>query len=471
VDLLWTHGWYQYHTFFMAQLLRRVAKPFLLQLYSCITTRMDVCNRHGSNDDVKDISAVTATATSEAEAETTAAVSTVHHHHNNNAAEATTTHHGSSPTARAFFAALDHHHHHHQNNDTATTTSSRKQQSAFIQKRIQTLGWRNRYSQDEFYPLTIQCNSINGDDDHNNSNNTSTSSNTHTFRVQQVQRGELENTYGTGATVWPASIVLIKYLQRHASTLIQDMYMIDLGAGTAITTIAAAILGAKHIVCTDGEMSVVQLAQRNIGRTATEWQQPLSDEPVRHTTIDTPRTDKGRDDFDDDDDDDVDHQVTVTTETLPSPVTYIGNCSIETQRYWWGTPGMIQSQVMIEQNDDAQYHFDIILVSDCVLPKLYPIAPLVDAIDQLLLPKEYDPQQQHHTHSVVECSEQEVHWKFPLAILSYEHRYYPDYDPRTKFCELCQEKQLHVEIIPTNMQDPIYSTDDIEIWHVYRRRP
>jgi predicted nicotinamide N-methyase len=410
---------------------------------------MDVCNRHVSSEDVEDISAVTATL--ESETETTAAVSTVHHHHNNNAAAAettttTTTHLGSSPTARAFFAALDHHQ--HQNNDTATTTSSRKQQSAFIQKRIQTLGWRNRYSQDEFYPLTIECNSSSRDtnhDDHNNNNNSkSTSSNSHTFRVQQVQRGELENTYGTGATVWPASIVLIKYLQRHASTLIQDKYMIDLGAGTAITTIAAAMLGAKHIVCTDGEMSVVQLAQRNISRTATEWQQPLSDEPVRNTTIDT--------------------------ETLPSPVTYIGNCSIETQRYWWGTPGMIQSQVMIEQNDDAQYHFDIILVSDCVLPKLYPIAPLVDAIDQLL-PKEYDPQQQPHTHSVVECSEQEVHWKFPLAILSYEHRYYPDYDPRTKFCELCQEKQLHVEIIPTNMQDPIYSTDDIEIWHVYRRCP
>jgi hypothetical protein len=88
----------------------------------------------------------------------------------------------------------------------------------------------------------------------------------------------------------------------------------------------------------------------------------------------------------------------------------------------------------------------LVLVSDCVLPKLYPIAPLVDALDQLLLHPQRD-----------------------VAYISYEHRYYPEYDPRDKFRELCHIKGLQVTVVPIEEQHPIYSVEeDIELWKVRR---
>lgn len=189
----------------------------------------------------------------------------------------------------------------------------------------------------------------------------------------------------TGATVWPASLVLIKYLARHP-TLVSGKRVVDLGAGTGVTSIAAILLGAQHCFCTDGEASVVRLAQDNISR------QTLNELDGR----------------------------------------------ISTQVYWWGKDTII---------DVVDNPCDVVLVSDCVLPKLYPIAPLVQALDELLIRDD------------------------AVAILSYEHRYYPEYDPKLKFRELCNEKNLTVEVVPISDHDPVYSVDDIEIWHVMRCKP
>jgi predicted nicotinamide N-methyase len=278
----------------------------------------------------------------------------------------------SSPAARAFFESLDGKDHGNKSN---------KKQSDFVRKRIQTLGWRNRYSQDEFYPIEMGASN---------------------FSVLQVQRGELEGTYGTGATVWPAAVVMLKYLERHSESLLKGKKVIDLGAGTGVTSIAAAVLGARHVICTDGEASVVRLAHDNIERTSQQLvgqpTDPESNEPSSSVSLN------------------------------------IADCKVDVQAYWWGT-GTIE-------NGDA---CDVILVADCVLPKLYPIAPLVEALDQLLV-----------TPNAV-------------AIFSYEHRYYPEYDPRTKFKELAAAKDLVVEVIPMEQQDPVYSVEDIEMWHVRRR--
>lgn len=78
--------------------------------------------------------------------------------------------------------------------------------------------------------------------------------------------------------------------------------------------------------------------------------------------------------------------------------------------------------------------------------KLYPIAPLVQAIDELLASPT------------------------SVAILSYEHRYYPDYDPREKFRELASMRDLKVSMVLSSEMDPVYSVDDIEIWQVERMR-
>lgn len=270
----------------------------------------------------------------------------------------------SSPAARAFFSALD----------QSNNGGAKKQANSFVQKRIQTLGWRNRYSQDEFYPITVGGRE---------------------FSVRQVQRGELENTYGTGATVWPASLVMIKYLERHAETLVAGKRIVDLGAGTAVTSLAAALLGASTVVCTDGEAKVVQLARDNIVHAA--------------------------------------QHLSGTTSSDDAETVVIHGCPVMTQEYWWGSG-------QVEGGDDC----DLVLVSDCVLPKLYPIAPLVEALDQLLVKPN------------------------AMAILSYEHRYYPEYDPRDHFRQLAHAKNLKVETVPESEQDPVYSVEDIEIWRVSR---
>lgn len=321
----------------------------------------------------------------------------------------------SSPAARAFFAALD------DEEEKVSPNDRRSKPSSFIQKRIQTLGWRNRYSQETHYPVQIGA--------HHNNNIK--------YTVLQVQRGEVEGTYGTGATVWPASIVLIKYLARHAVDLLHGRRVVDLGAGTGVTSIAAALLGASHCICTDGEDSVVQLARENIQRasmelgsattTTTTWNTtapgiagpqfpPLND---TNTNAPTKTAEEG---------DDRVATVTATTTIC------IRGCPIDVEKYWWGT-GSIER---------AGKGCDVILVSDCVLPKLYPIYPLVEALDQLVVLEE------------------------AVAILSYEYRYFAEYDPKDKFVELCKAKNLEVMVIPMEEQDPVYSVDDIEIWHVRR---
>jgi predicted nicotinamide N-methyase len=263
------------------------------------------------------------------------------------------------PTAKAFFDALD-------------SQSSNIKQSAALKKRSLSLGWRNRHSQDEYYPVSIGSTK---------------------FSVLQVQRGEVEGTYGTGATVWPAAMVLIKYMEKNPS-LVAGKRVVDLGSGTSVTSVAAAILGASHVTCTDGEDNVVLLAHDNVNHAA-------------------------------------DQIAGCKKSSEESPSAVIQNCPVLVHKYWWGD-GTVQGVC------------DVILVADCVLPKLYPIAPLVQAIDELL-----------KTPSAV-------------AILSYEHRYYPEYDPRDKFRELATARGLQVEQVSPENMDPVYCLDDIEVWHVKR---
>ena len=277
----------------------------------------------------------------------------------------------SSPAARAFFAALD--------LDPASQTVNTS--SSFIKKRVSTLGWRNRFSQEESYPITVgSC----------------------PFSVTQVQRGEIDGTYGTGATVWPAAVVMIKYLERQKQ-LISDKLVVDLGSGTGITSIAAALLGARHVICTDGELSVVELASDNIQSAKTQLET-------------------------------VDGKVNASPAVATGNRCRIHECTLDIQQFWWGRDTI----------DDNLGHVDVVLVADCVLPKLYPIAPLVDAINQLLLSPG------------------------SFALVSYEHRHYPEYDPRLKFRELCAAKNLRVCVVPMEEQDPVYSVDDIELWRVER---
>jgi ribosomal protein L11 methylase PrmA len=397
-------------------------------------------------------------------------------------------HHRPSPVAQAFFAALDMV---EQQQDRQVYASGQQQQppkeklmsqkSKLIQKQIQTLGWRNRYSQHDLYPLTINRRTYPP---------TSTSASNAlitptTFHVRQVQRGEIDATYGTGATVWPASIVLMKYLQRHASQWFpmhkndEDHHdhhhhhhhhrpmVLDLGTGTGVTSIAAALLGAKHVICTDGDANVVRLAQSNIHNAAVEIESSLRNRTDSAAVITPPTAPIRSGDI-------TENVVGPGLQTIhcndgddTNTVAYINNCAIEVQQYWWGT-GTLQSQVIksssmntscVDHSDTTgdsimklEGCFDVILVSDCVLPKLYPIEPLIDAINLML-----GRRRRHNSDPK------------PVAIIAYEYRYYDQYDPKQYVIELCKQKQLQLIVVPPSEHDAIYSIpDDIEIWHIYR---
>jgi len=328
------------------------------------------------------------------------------------------------PTTQAFFDALD--------AQRKTTTTTTKTTTTLLEQRSRSLGWRNRYSQQEQYPIDMSVRMETNDVD--GMTTTKIMRDIH-FSVQQIQRGEVEGTYGTGATVWPAAMVLIKYLERHPHW-IQGRRIVDLGSGTGVTSLAAGILGASHVVCTDGEESVVQLAKKNC-QTAIHTQIEKIPKIVPPTNESSTTT------------------TTTTTTTMTKNVLQIGTCPIKVEHYWWGTKPLPDN------------HCDVILVADCVLPKLYPIGPLVTAIADLLRSgrqKGVGEEEEEEDHGIKKKPQ-------PVAILSYEHRYYPEYDPRIYFQQLAHEQGLNVEVIPHDQHDPVYTVEDIDIWHVTLQSP
>ncbi len=350
------------------------------------------------------------------------------------------------PTAKAFFDALDQYNKDqaggHQTIDN-DDDNGKPPISDALKRKSQSLGWRNRNSQNEFYPVTV-CQSFPSSKADTGSR--STQIRHRNFSVHQVQRGEVEGTYGTGATVWPAAMVLIKYLERNHNNdisknsdnsgkndlelqvTLRGRHVIDLGGGTGIGSIAAALLGASSVVCTDGEESVVRLARDNIVRAShqlSEVQEDVKSDPLS-TVHDSP------------------------SDTVVS----ISDCPIRAQTYWWGDG---TSQSLMGSNDNTGL---AILVADCVLPKLYPIAPLVQAIDECLRlhdEKEGTYDDRNPSSSAFSSS---------FAVVSYEHRYYPDYDPRVEFRRLATESSLDVFAVPREEMDPVYSLEDVEIWIV-----
>ncbi len=377
-------------------------------------------------------------------------------------------------------------------NSPSSSTKTKNKQSSVVKKVSQTLGWRNRYSQSTYYPIEIEykCNSSHSSSNSNTEGQQSTettvnginaaTTKTTVLEMKQVQRGEIENTFGTGATVWPASLVLVKYLEHCILTKQHDdngcsigegeragggifncfssnnrnISIADLGSGTGVTSIAIAFflglygnsdeieepLGQEKgqeyghprdgpfIVCTDGCDSVVGLARENIENT------------VRNIT--TTSCDRK-----------TEEETNGAEKTINDNLYQIGRSRIKVRKYLWGDGTLLKELELFnrsaatgnrELSEKGHASYDIIVVSDCVLPKLYPIEPLVDAIDELSGPQ-------------------------TIAYISYEYRYYPEYDPKEFFISLAEDRGLEVKTIAMQEQHPIYSVDDIEIWEVRRK--
>ena len=54
----------------------------------------------------------------------------------------------------------------------------------------------------------------------------------------------------------PVSLVMMEYLKRNPLLILKKL-IVDLGADTGVMSIAVAILGSRHIVCTNGTASMI----------------------------------------------------------------------------------------------------------------------------------------------------------------------------------------------------------------------
>ena len=204
------------------------------------------------------------------------------------------------------------------------------------------------------------------------------------LNVSQVSNGELKGL-GTGTFVWPAAHVLAKFLEKNfdCKNKLIGTRVCDVGSGTGLTGLIAGKLGAE-VYLTD-QAPILSLLQSNVDKACLVCDGFQSNK--LHVCI-----------------------------------------------YDWGNEDHIR---------DLSPPFDILLISDCVLPKLYPIEPLIRSVDALL-------------------------GNLSVAYFSYEHRPYPLFDPRHEFYRLAANYGLHVEVVPSTMHDDIFSAEDIEIWEVRR---
>ena len=306
-----------------------------------------------------------------------------------------------------------------------------------IQQKALLLGWRNRHSLSTSYPVTIelfQSQSV--------QNSFSSSTFLFSFNIHQILEttSQLQNDHHeTGACIWPASIVLLKYFERnphllhptnthstnnsdHKSSLSSTnnmMTILDLGAGTGITSIATALLsdslglGETKVICTDGVSTVVELAKSNMNRIQQEY---------------------------------IEFQKQTNTLRNDGDTLHMHVCE-----YQWGnevqTKSILQHCSTISPTSASttstnnQCFPNIILVSDCVLPKLFPIPPLIQTL--------------------VECMGPNT-----KAYLSYEDRYFELYNAKAYFWKLAQQAGLTVKEIPRKEHHDVYQAEDIEIWEV-----
>lgn len=214
------------------------------------------------------------------------------------------------------------------------------------------------------------------------------------LRIKQVLQGEL-NGFGTGLTVWPAACVLLKHLEyrvaNNSKVLINsdDPFVLELGSGTGAVGIAAAmLLKAGRVVLTDMD-NVRFIMQENVDLAQQDGV--------------------------------IDKNVVVNVDV-----------------YEWGHSPPC-SLILPSEN----VYPDLILVSDCILPRLYPIEPLVEALTLLSKP-------------------------YTRILISYEHRYYQHFEPKQKFWELMKTKKFLLRVIGANEYHPHFAAADIEVWEIFQ---
>jgi len=96
---------------------------------------------------------------------------------------------------------------------------------------------------------------------------TTTTTTTTTIELEVEQRAT--GAGSTGMVVWNSSLLLSRLLERMAATdpgILAGQTVLELGCGTGLGSLTAAALGARSVLATDGNPSVVELAESNLAR-------------------------------------------------------------------------------------------------------------------------------------------------------------------------------------------------------------
>jgi hypothetical protein len=91
----------------------------------------------------------------------------------------------------------------------------------------------------------------------------------HRINIRQAWKpdGKGGTEIGYGAVVYPSAVVLADELREVA---LDGKRVVELGAGHGFVSIAAAVLGAAQVVCTDGDEGSCSLAAVNVADNSVE---------------------------------------------------------------------------------------------------------------------------------------------------------------------------------------------------------
>eukprot|EP00667_Euglena_gracilis_P015609 EG_transcript_16236 len=183
---------------------------------------------------------------------------------------------------------------------------------------------------------------------------------------------------GTGGMVWDAAVALCKFLEvRHGPMGLRGRRVVDLGSGTGIVGLCCAVLGAEATITDVGP--VLQLIDANC---TANW------------------------------------------------AAYAGRGTVRITEYRWGEPCPALAPP-----------YDLVLASECIVPRLYPIPPLVAALRALTGPAS-------------------------TVLVAYEERLWHEFDAAERFTVLCNSAGLRLTLIPVVDMHPGFVAPGIHLWRL-----
>ena len=156
----------------------------------------------------------------------------------------------------------------------------------------------------------------------------------------------------TGMAVWKGSEVMAAFLLQHEATMVQNRTICELGAGVGLCGIVASRLGAKSVLMTDGDTTVLENLRHNVDLNSIT--------ATATATIHVP--------------DDSESHSNTGTETNTAAAAAI-SCP---QLVWGKESGRNFAK--------AHGHQDVVLATDCVYITK-SVRPLLGTIHEILEPK------------------------------------------------------------------------------------